>query len=51
MSLALSEQRIVERYLDPARTGLGDELSALAWAEGASMTQDEAIAYALGESG
>jgi predicted ATPase/DNA-binding SARP family transcriptional activator len=50
-SLALPDKRIVERYLEPARASLGDNLSATAWAEGASMTRDEAIAYALRESG
>ena len=48
-SVALPHQRIVDRYLEPARTSLGDDLSVTAWAEGEAMTRGEAIVYALGE--
>jgi predicted ATPase/DNA-binding SARP family transcriptional activator len=49
VSLALPQQRIVDRYLEPARTSLGDDLYLATCAEGAAMTRDEAIVYALGE--
>lgn len=48
--IALPQQRIVDRYLEPMRAGLDEETYAMAHAEGAVMTLDQAVAYALDES-
>ncbi len=48
MPLTEPEEFIVAEYLQPARRGLSDDAYARASAEGAGMTIDEAIAYALG---
>jgi predicted ATPase/DNA-binding SARP family transcriptional activator len=43
------EQFIVETFLEPLRATLDEEVFAAASSEGAAMTMDEAVAYALGE--
>jgi predicted ATPase/DNA-binding SARP family transcriptional activator len=43
------EQFIVETFLEPARAGLDEGTFASASAEGAAMTMDESVAYAVGE--
>lgn len=48
MPLTQSEEFIVADYLEPARGGLSDEAYARASTEGAAMTMDEAIEYAIG---
>jgi predicted ATPase/class 3 adenylate cyclase len=45
--LTESEQFIVERYLEPARASLADDVHVKVRAEGESMTVDEGVAYAL----
>ena len=42
-----TEGRIYEKTLAAARVGLGDATFQLAWLDGAQLTLDEAIAYAL----
>jgi hypothetical protein len=37
----------LDRWLDPARHALSQERAGAVWAEGAAMTMEEAIAYAL----
>ena len=49
MPLTEPEQFIVETFLEPLRATLDEEVFAAARSEGAAMTMDEAVAYALGE--
>lgn len=48
--LSTPEKFIVEQYLRPAQAELTPDVRAAAKAEGAAMTLDAAIAYALGEA-
>jgi predicted ATPase/DNA-binding SARP family transcriptional activator len=43
-------ERMVGRYLEPARSRLDDDACKTAWAEGAAMTFEEAVAFALVEA-
>jgi hypothetical protein len=47
--LSPAEQHELDQWLVPARQALGTERSAQAWAEGAAMTLDQAVNYALKE--
>ncbi|OGG46571.1 MAG: hypothetical protein A3F84_18045 [Candidatus Handelsmanbacteria bacterium RIFCSPLOWO2_12_FULL_64_10] len=47
--LSSADQSRMERWLEPARQALSEEARAAAWAEGRTMTQEQAIAYALRE--
>ncbi len=49
---------VADRYMDEfaaalasARSSLGEEAFARAWAEGQAMTLDQAVEYALGDEG
>jgi hypothetical protein len=44
-------QAQVERWLAPARKALTEEANVAAWAEGRSLTLEEAVSYALEEAG
>jgi hypothetical protein len=48
-----AEQESLRRNLPPARELLGDDASAAAWAAGQAISEEQALAYALGlaESG
>jgi tetratricopeptide (TPR) repeat protein len=48
MPLTEPEEFIIADYLEPARSGLSDDAFTRASGEGAAMTMDEAIVYALG---
>jgi predicted ATPase/DNA-binding SARP family transcriptional activator len=48
MVLTGPEQLIADTYLEPSRAALPADTYSRAWAEGAAMTPDEAVAYALG---
>jgi hypothetical protein len=41
----------LERYLDEARSSVGEEPFSTAWAEGLTMSLQEAVAYVLETSG
>ena len=47
--LSSPERFIIDQYLEPARATLADSVHATARAEGAEMSLDGAIGYALGE--
>jgi tetratricopeptide (TPR) repeat protein len=47
LALGPVEQRIYERTVSAAHVALGRDAFNAAWAEGQSMTQEQAIAYAL----
>jgi hypothetical protein len=48
MPLSTPERFVVEQYLRPLEAELGPDVDATARAEGAAMSPDEAIEYALG---
>jgi hypothetical protein len=48
--LSSPEQFIAERYLAPAGEQLARDVCRRARAEGAAMSLDEAVSYALGEA-
>jgi hypothetical protein len=49
--LAPAEQDRLDRWLQSARAALSAEAGVVAWAEGHAMTLEQAIGYALGETG
>jgi predicted ATPase/DNA-binding CsgD family transcriptional regulator/DNA-binding XRE family transcriptional regulator len=49
--LSSSERTVLDCWLAPAHAALGEQASALAWADGRSMSTEEAVADALSEHG
>ena len=47
IKLAPLDRRRLDRWLSPARADLGEERFERAWAEGAAMTSDQALDFAL----